>query len=444
MSVVAIVGRPNVGKSTLFNRICRKRHALVDDFPGVTRDRLSAPVEYEGRRFILMDTGGYLSGDATTFAEQTRRQVLLALDEADAIIFLADAKAGLHPGDEELVHLLRRSPKPVFYAVNKVDGREQEVHAAEFFGLGLDRIYSVSAAHGYGVRELLDDVVASLPEEWEDDQDDPDPPVRVSVVGRPNAGKSTLVNALLGEQRVIVSPIPGTTRDAVDTPLEAEGRRFVLIDTAGIRRKGKTREKLEKLSVIKALDSIDRSHVAVLVLDAVEGVTDQDLHIGGYIQEKGRGCVIAVNKWDAFEKDPKRIRLFMQDLRDRFRFLPFAPILTISALKGKRISRLLPTVLEVFDQYNLRVNTGTVNRVLAEALEKHEPPLVSGRRLKFYYATQPSTRPPTFVLFCNYPDKVHFSYQRFLTNQFREAFGMDKTPLRLLFRERSRRGEDRS
>lgn len=442
MAVVAIVGRPNVGKSTLFNRLCRKRHALVDDHPGVTRDRLSAPVEYAHRRFILMDTGGFTDPDAGTFAEETRRQVLLALEEADALIFLADARTGLHPNDRELVDLLRKSSKPVFYAVNKVDGREQEGLVSEFYALGVEKIYPVSAAHGLGVHELMDDVVKTLPAQWQDDADDDNPQIRVAVVGRPNTGKSTLVNALLGQERVIVSPVPGTTRDAVDTPVEAAGRRFLLIDTAGIRRKGRTREKLEKLSVIKALDSIDRSHVVILMVDALEGVTDQDLHVGGYVQERGRGCLIAVNKWDAVPKDPKQVRRFLEDVRDRFRFLPFAPILTMSALQKKRVNRVFPLVLEIFDQFNKRVTTGTVNRVLGEVTAKHEPPLVSGRRLKFYYATQASTRPPTFVVFCNEPEKIHFSYERFLINQFREAFAMDKTPVRVVFRERSRRSDE--
>ncbi|WP_448381845.1 ribosome biogenesis GTPase Der [Desulfosoma sp.] len=441
MAVVAIVGRPNVGKSTLFNRICRTRHALVDDRPGVTRDRLSAPAEYADRRFIVMDTGGFTDPDAGTFAEETRRQVLLALEEADAVIFLADARTGLHPGDRELVDLLRMSQKPVFYAVNKVDGREQSVHVAEFYALGVEKIYPVSAAHGLGVADLLDAVTAALPAAWKDDEAEENPQIRVAVVGRPNTGKSTLVNALLGEERVIVSPIPGTTRDAVDTPVEALGRRFLLIDTAGIRRKGRTREKLEKLSVVKALESIDRSHVVVLMVDATEGVTDQDLHVGGYVQERGRGCLIAVNKWDAVPKDPKRLRLFLEDVRDRFRFLPHAPILTLSALQKKRVSRVFPMVLDIFDQFNKRVSTGAVNRALLNVTAKHDPPMVSGRRLKFYYATQASTRPPTFVVFCNDPEKVHFSYERFLVNQFREAFGMDKTPVRLVFRERSRRKE---
>lgn len=444
MTMVAVVGRPNVGKSTLFNRICRRRHALVDDLPGVTRDRITAQVSYEGKTFTLVDTGGFVSGDPERIASETREQVLLALEEADAILFVSDAKTGVHPEDVTLADLLRRSQKPVFYVVNKVDGPEQEALAAEFYVLGVDRVYAVSAAHGRGIRDLLEDLTAAMPEdEPPEEETEADAVIRVAVVGRPNVGKSTLVNQILGERRVIVSPTPGTTRDAVDTLFEKDGRRYLLIDTAGIRRKGRTYQKLEKLSIIKALGSIDRCHVAVVLLDALEGVTDQDLHIGGYVQERNRGCVIGLNKWDALEKDPKAVRRLLDEVKGRFRFLPHAPILTFSALSGKRVAKLLPAVREVYEQYALRVGTGVVNRVLAEALERHEPPLVSGRRLKFYYATQASTRPPTFVLFCNDPERVHFSYARFLTNHFRESFGMDKTPVRLLFRPRTGREANR-
>ncbi len=444
MTMVAVVGRPNVGKSTLFNRICRRRHALVDDLPGVTRDRITAQVSYEGKTFTLVDTGGFVSGDPERIAGETREQVLLALEEADAILFVSDAKTGVHPEDVTMADLLRRSEKPVFYVVNKVDGPEQEVLAAEFYALGVDRVYAVSAAHGRGVHDLLEDLTAVMPEdESPEEETEEDAVIRVAVVGRPNVGKSTLVNQILGERRVIVSPIPGTTRDAVDTLFEKDGRRYLLIDTAGIRRKGRTYQKLEKLSIIKALGSIDRCHVAVVLLDALEGVTDQDLHIGGYVQERNRGCVIGLNKWDALEKDPKAVRRLLDEVKGRFRFLPHAPILTFSAISGKRVAKLLPAVREVYEQYALRIGTGLVNRVLAKALERHEPPLVSGRRLKFYYATQASTRPPTFVLFCNDPERVHFSYARFLTNHFRESFGMDKTPVRLLFRPRTGREANR-
>ena len=437
MAIVAIVGRPNVGKSTLFNRISRKRQALVGDFPGVTRDRNYAQIHWEGDSFLLMDTGGFISAEGSTIEEQTRQQIFLALDEADVILFVADAKTGLHPEDAVLVNLLRRTPKPVFYAVNKIDSPEQTVHLAEFYELGLDRIQPISAAHGFGIGDLMSDLIGALPKEAVDsEQETATGEIRVSIVGRPNVGKSTLVNQLLGAARVIVSPIPGTTRDAVDSPFEKDGQRYLLIDTAGIRRKGRTREKLEKISVLKALQSIEKSHVALILIDATEGVTDQDLHIAGYIQERSRCCLIGINKWDVFDTDPKHTRRFMEDIQYRFRFLPFAPILTFSALTGKRVGRIIPTIREIFQQYNHRVTTGFVNRALEQALHHHEPPLVAGHSLKFYYATQASTRPPTFVLFCNRPDAIHFSYERFLANQFREAFGLDKTPIRLLFRGR--------
>jgi GTP-binding protein len=438
MKLVAIVGRPNVGKSTLFNRIAGRQHALVDDRPGVTRDRNHAAVSWEDRTFLLMDTAGFVSGEATNIEEQAREQIFLAMAEADIILFIGDAKTGIHPEDAAFVDLLRRTEKPVFYAVNKIDGPGQSKHVAEFYELGLDRIYPISAAHGFGIGDLLSDVTAHIPLEAPPEEAESEEPVeiRIAIVGRPNVGKSTLVNRILGAPRVIVSPVPGTTRDSIDSTFERRGRQYTLIDTAGIRRKGRTKEKLEKICVLRALQSIERSHVAVILLDATEGVTDQDLHVAGYIQERHRACIVGINKWDALDLDTKRTKQFMQDIKDRFRFLPFAPILTFSALTGKRTSRILSTVLEVFDQFNQRITTGIVNRALEQALQRHEPPLVAGRSLKFYYATQASTRPPTFVLFCNRPNAIHFSYERFLVNQFREAFGLDKTPVRLLFRGR--------
>jgi GTPase len=440
MAFVAIVGRPNVGKSTLFNRMNRRNQALVDDLPGVTRDRNYAQIDWEGKTFTLVDTGGFITGETSSINELTRDQIMIALDEADIILFVMDAKTGLHPEDSTLVDLLRRISKPVFYAVNKVDSPEQLRNTAEFYELGLERIYPVSAAHGFGVGELLTDLAKSLPKTMEDSDEDADTlEMRVAIVGRPNVGKSTLVNHLLGAQRVIVSPTPGTTRDAVDTVLEQKGMRYVLIDTAGIRRRGKTREKLEKISILRSLQSIDRSHVSMILLDATEGLTDQDLHIAGYIQERYRGCIIGINKWDAVEKDGKQTARFLEGVRERFRFFPFAPILTFSALNGKRVARIIPTVQEVFQQYSQRVTTGILNRGLEQALQHHEPPVVRGRRLKFYYATQTSIKPPTFVLFCNYPDSIHFSYERYLTNQFREAFGLTKTPIHLVFRGRERK-----
>ncbi len=440
MAVVAIVGRPNVGKSTLFNRMNRRNQALVDDLPGVTRDRNYARISWEGKTFTIIDTGGYVTAESTGIEDLTREQIMLALDEADVILFVADAKTGLHPEDAVLVDLLRRTSKPVFYAINKVDGPEQRQNTTEFYELGLDHIYPISATHGLGVGELLTDLADSIPGTVEDRGEEPEPgEIRVAIIGRPNVGKSTLVNRLLGEQRVIVSASPGTTRDSVDSEFELQGQRYVLIDTAGIRRKGRTRERLEKISVVRALQSIDRSHVSVVVIDAVEGITDQDLHIAGYIQERYRACIIGINKWDAVEKDGKQTMRFLEEVRERFRFFPYAPVLTFSALSGKGLARIIPTVQEVFQQYNRRVTTGILNRGLERALTHHGPPVVRGRRLKFYYATQASTRPPTFVLFCNYPDSIHFSYERYLTNQFREAFDLTRTPIRLVFRGRERK-----
>lgn len=443
MSLIAIVGRPNVGKSTLFNRIRRRRQALVDDLPGVTRDRNYAQVNWEGKAFTIVDTAGFVSQEFKELDEHTREQIRLALDEADTILFVADGKTGLHPEDKALVNILRRTSKPVHYAVNKIDGPEHTSNMVEFFELGLDLIHPISAAHGFGIAELMHDLLADIPLAEEEEAERGTGEIRVTIVGRPNVGKSTLTNRILGAPRVIVDSIPGTTRDAIDSPFVKDGQRYLLIDTAGIRRKGRTHQKLEKLSVLKALQSIDRSHVAIVMVDAAEGVTDQDLHIAGYVQERSRACIIGINKWDAIDKDAKTMKRFMEEVKGRFKFLPFAPILTLSALTGKRVQKVIPTVHEVFQQYNRRITTGLVNRALEQALQHHEPPQVGGHRLRFYYATQTSVRPPTFVLFCNRPDAIHFSYERFLINQFRESFGLTATPIRLIFRGRQR-GEKQS
>jgi len=439
MAIVAIVGRPNVGKSTLFNRITKKRQALVGDFPGVTRDRNYAQANWEGKSFTLVDTGGFVSGEGSDLEERSREQILFALEEADIILFVADGKAGLSPEDRVLVDILRRTSRPVFYAANKIDGPEQSVYVTEFYELGLEHIYPISAAHGFGIGELMSDMLESIPESYEEQDQAIEPhEIRVAIVGRPNVGKSTLANRILGEPRAVVSPVPGTTRDSIDSVFVKDGRHYRLIDTAGIRRRGRTKEKLEKISIMKALQSIERSHVTILTLDATEGLTDQDLHVAGYARERYRACIIGINKWDAVEKDAKQTRRFMTEVRDRFRFMPYAPILTFSALTGKRTSKIIPMVLDVFNQYNQRITTGVVNRALDQTLQHHEPPQPGGRSIKFYYATQASTRPPTFVLFCNRPEAIHFSYERYLANQFREIFGLDKTPIRLIFRGRQK------
>ena len=441
MPIIAIVGRPNVGKSTLFNRISKSSRALVDDLPGVTRDRNYANAVWDEKTFTVVDTGGYISRSDSLFNQGTREQIFHALEEADMLLFVGDAKAGLHPEDSALFDILRRTSKPLFFSVNKIDGPEQQKLLADFYALGVQDIYPISAAHGFGVGDLLSDMVRLIPESMEPEADEQEEvsEVRISILGRPNVGKSTLVNRILGAPRVIVSPIPGTTRDAVDTLFERDAQKYLLIDTAGIRRKGKTREKLEKISIIKALQSIDKSHVCVILIDADEGAAEQDLHIAGYVKERYRACVIGVNKWDVFEPDSKRRKNFLEDLKYRFRFMPFAPVLTFSALTGKGAQKVLPTVREVFTQYNSRISTGILNRALQEAVSAHEPPIVRGRRLKFFYGTQAGTRPPMFVLFCNYPNDIHFSYERFLVNKFRESFGLDKTPLRLVFRGRKQR-----
>ena len=444
MAVIAIVGRPNVGKSTLFNRITRSRQALVDDLPGVTRDRNYASATWDEKSFTVVDTGGFISKDAALFDHATREQIFHALEDADILLFVGDGKTGLHPEDSALFDTLRRTSKPIFFSVNKIDGPEQQGHLVDFYALGVQDIYPISSAHGFGVGDLLSDIVELLPEPtgMQEGEEDEVSEIRICVLGRPNVGKSTLVNRILGAPRVIVSPIPGTTRDAVDTPFERDAQKYLLIDTAGIRKKGKTSEKLEKISVIKALQTIDKSHVCILLIDASEGVADQDLHIAGYIQERYRACIVGVNKWDDFSSDPKTRKNFLEDLKYRFRFMPFAPVLTFSALTGKGVQKLIPTVRAVFGQYSSRVSTGILNRGIQDAVNAHEPPIVRGRRLKFFYGTQAGTRPPMFVLFCNYPESIHFSYERFLINRFRETFGLDKTPIRLVFRGRKQRDNE--
>lgn len=436
--IVAIVGRPNVGKSTLFNRITRSQDALVDDMPGVTRDRHYADAVWDEATLTVVDTGGFSDTDATGFSEQIRYQVGLAIEDADAIIMVLDGKGGVSPFDADLVHMLRDAARPVFYAVNKIDGEEREEALTDFYSLGLDDIYPVSAAHGYGFSDLMDALVAALPQAPPEAQTDE---IRVAVVGRPNVGKSSLINRILGEDRLLVSEVAGTTRDAIDSRCTVGGKSYVLVDTAGIRRKGKVSDKLEKYSVIKALRSMDRCDVALILMDAAEGVTDQDVSIAGYAYDRGCGCILLLNKWDLLEKDNRTLKTFQEEVRTAAKFLNFAPILSVSALTGQRLNKIFQSVSGVYAQYCMRVGTGRLNKILEEALVYNEPPLHKGKRLKFYYATQVSTKPPTFVLFVNYPEAVHFSYHRYLTNRIREGAGLDKTPLRVLLRQRTGRIE---
>lgn len=435
-SIVVMVGRPNVGKSTFFNRLTRSRNALVDNIPGVTRDRHYGDVTWQENAFTLVDTGGFVSGDDDHFAGKIRYQVRQAVADADVILLMFDGRAGLSPYDRDLAQLVRPLGKPVFFVVNKIDGPEQEEKLYEFYQLGIESLYSVSAEHGYGVSDLLTDLVALLPRR---SLAAATAYVRLAVVGRPNVGKSSLINRVLGEQRLLVSDMPGTTRDAVDSFCRVDDRNYLLVDTAGIRRKGRVSRKIEKFSIVKALRSLDRCDVALIVLDAAEGITEQDITVAGYAFERGCGCILLLNKWDLVEKDHRTARQYLERLRMEAKFLSFAPVLTISALTGQRVVKIFRMAQEVYEQYSMRVATGPLNRILSAAISHHEPPLYRGRRLKFFYASQVSTAPPTVVCFVNYPEAVHFSYRRYLVNQMRKETGLDKTPLRLIFRKRTGR-----
>lgn len=437
--IVAIVGRPNVGKSTFFNRVTKTRKALVDDFPGVTRDRHYGDAAWNGVDFTLVDTGGFPGGDEDDFAHKIRSQIFQAIEDADVIILLLDGKNGISPFDEDVVRILRPLSQPVFFAVNKIDGVEQEVRLYDFYNLGIEKLYPISAEHRYGISDLLDDLTEILPKTIAEEAGDI---VRLAVVGKPNVGKSSLINRILGQKRLLVSDTPGTTRDAIDTVCGINGKPYLIIDTAGIRRKARVSKKLEKFSIIKALRSLDRCDVALIVIDAHQGITEQDINIAGYAFDRGCGCILLLNKWDLVEKDNKTAKGYYDRLRMEAKFISFAPIITISALTGKRVFRIFDIVEEVFKQYTLRVGTGQINRIFEQAIIQNEPSLYRGRRLKFYYATQVSTRPPTFVCFVNYPDAVHFSYRRYLMNQIRVKAGLDKTPIRIIFRKRTGKERD--
>ena len=434
--IVAIVGRPNVGKSTLFNRITRSRRALVDNSPGVTRDRNYGDARWEDVSFTLVDTGGFSDFESEGFGPLVRYQVMQAIEEADAIVMLFDGRQGPTPVDTDLVHQLRRSNKPIFYGVNKIDGPRRESALSDFSALGVDPLYPLSAEHGYGVHDLMDALTAVLSPSAPEAASDR---IRLAVIGRPNVGKSSLINRLLGDERLVVSDVPGTTRDAVDTICKVNKKEYLLIDTAGIRRKGRVRKKLEKFSIIKALRSLNRCDIALVMIDAVEGVTDQDVRIAGYALEQGRACIILLNKWDLVEKDSKAAERYVNEVKDRLKFLSFAPILTISALTGKRAFKIFDWVETVYEQYTTRISTGQVNRIFEAIIGHHPPPSYRGRRIKFYYATQTSVAPATFVCFVNYPEGIHFSYERYVINRLREGLGLDRTPIRLIFRKREKK-----
>ena len=436
--IVAIVGRPNVGKSTLFNLLTRTRNALVDDAPGVTRDRHYGEGTWDEMTFVVVDTGGLLGAD--DFAIPIQSQVNRVIEEADAVIFLMDAKAGVSPYDREILSDLRAIDKPVFFAVNKIDSARQEALMAEFYSLGLSRLYPISSAHRYGVSDLLDDLVRNFSQAAETlEPEEETEMIRLAVVGRPNVGKSSLINRILGQERLLVSDAPGTTRDAIDTICRINSRTYLMIDTAGIRRKGRVSRKLEKFSVMRALKSLSRCDVALVVMDAAEGITDQDITIAGYAYDRGCGCIFLLNKWDRVDSDAGTVRKYMQDLRLKAKFLSFAPALTVSALTGQRVMKIFPNADDVYAQYCRRIGTGRLNRIIEGAVTQNVPSLHRGRRIKFYYATQVKTRPPTFVCFTNFPKAVHFSYRRYLVNRLREETGLDKTPIRLYVRQREGR-----
>ncbi|MBQ6826029.1 MAG: ribosome biogenesis GTPase Der [Clostridia bacterium] len=433
--IVAVVGRPNVGKSTLFNKIIGKRLSIVDDTPGVTRDRIYGDAEWLGRKLMLVDTGGIEPKTDDIILSSMREQAQLAIDTASVIVFVTDIKTGVTAADQEVSAMLRRSGKPIVLCVNKCDKiGDTPAEFYEFYNLGLGDPIAVSSVHGHGTGDLLDSVISHIPEEefFDEDEDIID----VAIIGKPNAGKSSLINQIAGEERSIVSNVAGTTRDAIDTRIEKNGIKYNFIDTAGLRRKSKVEDKIEKFSVLRAKMAIERADVCVIMIDGVDGFTEQDSKVAGLALEQGKACIIAVNKWDAVEKDGSTMDSFRKKLMVDFSFMPYAPIVFISAKTGQRVDRLFELIKYVNEQNTMRISTGMLNDILADATARVQPPTDKGKRLKIYYMTQASTKPPTFVCFCNKAELFHFSYQRYLENQIRATFGLEGTPVRFVIRER--------
>ncbi|MCB9506172.1 MAG: ribosome biogenesis GTPase Der [Myxococcales bacterium] len=435
--LIAIVGRPNVGKSRLFNRMTGTQFAIVEDMPGVTRDRQYGDGRWGRRRYQVVDTGGFEPESRDELLRQMREQARLAIEEADVILFLVDGMSGLVPADAEIAHMLRETRKPVFTVVNKIDGDRHEANVPEFYALGAEHLFALSAEHGRNYADLMDAVTEGFREGGdrvvEEDR------VRVAVVGKPNAGKSSLINRMLGEDRLLTSDIPGTTRDAINTHVEFEGRRYLFIDTAGVRRKRSISMTVEKYSVVQAFKAVDRADVVLYVLDATEPISGQDQRLAGLVADKGRGLVILLNKWDIVEKDHRTADEVIKQVREEFKFHPNAPVITISALTGQRAHRILPAVDAVFAQFTRRIGTGELNRWVEATLKRNPPKSTTGQRLKIYYVSQVATRPPTFMFVVNQPDAVHFSYQRYLVNALRDAYGFEGVPVKVFFRARGKR-----
>ncbi|PXD42172.1 ribosome biogenesis GTPase Der [Listeria monocytogenes] len=431
--VVAIVGRPNVGKSTIFNRIVGERVSIVEDVPGVTRDRIYNSAEWLGKEFNIIDTGGIDLSDEP-FLEQIRAQAEIAIDEADVIIFITNGREGVTDADEQVAKILYRSNKPIVLAINKVDNPEMRDQIYDFYSLGFGEPYPISGSHGLGLGDMLDAVRAHFPKEEEEEY--PDDTVKFSLIGRPNVGKSSILNALLGEDRVIVSDIAGTTRDAIDTTYTFDGQDYVMIDTAGMRKRGKVYESTEKYSVLRAMRAIERSDVVLVVINAEEGIREQDKRIAGYAHDAGRAIIIVVNKWDAINKDEKTINVWTEDIREQFQFLSYAPIVFVSAKTKQRLNNLFPLINQVSDNHSLRVQSSMLNDVISDAVAMNPSPMDKGKRLKIFYTTQVAVKTPTFVVFVNDPELMHFSYERFLENRIREAFPFEGTPIRVIARKR--------
>ena len=433
--IVAVVGRPNVGKSTLFNRLAGERISIVQDTPGVTRVRIYADAEWLNRKFTLIDTGGMEIGSEEIIQRQILQQAEIAIETADVILFVTDVKTGVTDDDRQVANLLRRTKKPVVLAVNKVDSVKRDtMDIYEFYELGIGDPLPVSAGQALGLGDMLDEMVKHFPENTGTDEDDD--AIKVAIIGKPNVGKSSLINKILGEDRLIVSNIPGTTRDAVDSPITIDGQKYIFIDTAGMRRKSKIKEEIERFSIIRAVAAVERCDVAVLLIDANEGVTDQDTKIAGIAHERGRAALIAVNKWDSIEKDDKTMNRYLKDIANELAYMAYAPRVFISAQTGQRIDRMLEMIQTVHQNHALRISTGVLNEVLIEATAMQQPPADKGRQLRLYYMTQVSVKPPTFVIFVNERGLFHFSYRRYIENQLREAFGFVGTPIHFIVREK--------